>query len=133
MSEQELNILNDIKAQYPFNVPNGYFENLTARIMDQLPEEDEATAKVVRMQPSVAQKSKERNSRWIKALSIAASVTLLAIVSLKLLPFGTNDSNDLTAQQSTDYDVESLYGEEVNVYSMVENGDIYDYLSGYEE
>ncbi|MCD7936930.1 MAG: hypothetical protein LUG98_08730 [Tannerellaceae bacterium] len=51
----ELNNLNELKNGNPFKVPDGYMENLTSQIMDQLPEKPVTEAKQItlmdRMRP----------------------------------------------------------------------------------
>ncbi len=124
MSNKENRILNDSGAQYPFKVPEGYFDNLTARIMEQIPEEKQETI-VVSMTPR-----KNNSKKWISALSIAASLALVAIISPKMMKSPGELPDNAHAQNTIEYSEEDAYNEDFVMYSMVDNSDIYDYLSG---
>lgn len=125
MSNKENRTFTESGAQYPFKVPEGYFDNLTARIMEQIPEEKEESAPIV----SLSQR-KRTNNLWIKVLSAAASLVLIAIVSTKVINKPTDANIDNTPLQMADYTEEDAYNEDLVLYSMVDNSDIYDYLSG---
>lgn len=129
MSNKENRILNESGAQYPFKVPEGYFDNLTARIMDHIPEEKQETPVI-----SIAKHPSKSNSRkWFSAISIAASLALIAVISTKFI--NTNAPSNAIEQTANvenakEYSDIDSYNEDLMLYSMVDNGDIYDYLSG---
>ena len=125
MSTMERKILDSKNHRYPFTVPDGYFENLTARIMEQLPEEPQEEAKESTKLVNI-QRGKQRR-HWLGIISIAASFTLLAIVTLKFLPLSTSNTNtvELTAEYTDDD-----YNEDLLTYTMADHIDVYDYLSG---
>ncbi|MBQ0023624.1 MAG: hypothetical protein KBT29_10350 [Prevotellaceae bacterium] len=133
-------ILNESGAEYPFKVPEGYFDNLTARIMDAIPEDDTETEKKNNNIISINANKKtetgglEKKRTWTKVLKIAASLAIVAAVSFKLIPFLTDNSVDTNSQiASADYFEEDQYSQDFMKYTMVDNSDIYDYLAGYED
>ena len=144
MSTKEQRILTPEGGRYPFKVSDEYFDNLTARIMEQIPEEDEATVasdhseQVERKAKVISIRQQRRRNLWIRNLSIAASFLLIATVALKFIPnpfTSTGASSELTAEY-TDKDggfSQEMFGNEYNedlmTYTMVDNMDVYDYLS----
>ncbi len=139
MSIMDKKILNESGAEYPFKVPEGYFDNLTARIMDAIPEDDTETEKNNNIISINANKKTEtggleKKRTWTKVLKIAASLAIVAAVSFKLIPFLTDNSVDTNSQiASADYFEEDQYSQDFMKYTMVDNSDIYDYLAGYED
>ncbi|MBQ6964539.1 MAG: hypothetical protein IJP82_02460 [Bacteroidaceae bacterium] len=135
MSTKDERILNPDGGRYPFKVSDEYFDHLTARIMKQIPEEDvkprmqalsyqnEASGKETKMIDM--NKGRHRNL-WIRAISIAASLLLIAAVALKFIPMSTTSSptETLTAEYTDDD-----YNEDLMTYTMVDNMDIYYYLA----
>lgn len=124
----KINNLKESGAKYPFKVPEDYFENLTARIMDRIPEEETGSAKVIAMKP---------HSSWKKIVSIAASLTIIAVVSLQVFTTSTTMTSTSSNQAFAQIDDNGM--EEAELYSsMVDNYDIYNLLaennySDYEE
>ncbi|MCQ2256590.1 MAG: hypothetical protein MJZ41_01190 [Bacteroidaceae bacterium] len=129
MSNKDLNIIKANGDRYPFKVSDEYFDGLTARIMNQIPEDEisveapqkENTAKVIDINAN-------KSSKWIKIVSIAACVALVAVISFKFLPKSsiTSDAEKEYTAEYTDED----YFEDLMNYSMVDHGDVYCYLSG---
>ena len=118
-------ILNaDGKGNYPFKVPEGYFDHLTTRIMEQIPEEEVVADKGAH----VIQMSKSRRKWWIGAASAAASVVLIVTLALKFVPNTATNMEELRAEY-TDED----YNEDLLTYVMADNMAVYDYLSGSNE
>lgn len=119
----EKKILDVQGDRYPFTVPDGYFENLTARIMQQIPQEKEENkrAKVVDIRQG------HRRRTWFSVVSVAASFALIAAVTLKFLPQPVNHTHgtELTAEYTDDD-----YNEDLLTYTMADHIDVYDYLSG---
>lgn len=119
MSEMKIYNLNESGAKYPFKVPEDYFENLTARIMDRIPVEEAESTKIIAMKP--------RNS-WKKIASIAASLIIVAVVSIKVFNTSTTMSTTSNSQAIAQMDESTL--EEAELYSsMVDNYDIYTLLA----
>ena len=118
-------ILNaDGKGNYPFKVPEGYFDHLTTRIMEQIPEEEVVADKGAH----VIQMSKSRKKWWIGAVSAAASIVLIVTLALKFVPTTATNMDELRAEY-TDED----YNEDLLTYVMADNMAVYDYLSGMSE
>lgn len=126
MSKQDSRILGQQGGRYPFGVSEEYFDNLTARIMEQIPEDD-ASAMDVKV---VGINRKRRNIRWISIVSVAASMALLVAVALKFIPVSTYTTKmeDLTAEYTEDE-----YNEDLMTYSMADGMAVYGFLSGENE
>ncbi|MBQ9666541.1 MAG: hypothetical protein IJV33_08715 [Bacteroidaceae bacterium] len=124
MSTKDSRILNQNGGRYPFKVSDEYFDNLTARIMEQIPEEDvsDKNTKVVDIN-----KNRRRNL-WISVVSIAASLALIVTVALNVLPTTTQNVEEMRAEYTDDD-----YNEDLMTYTMADNMAVYDYLSGYAE
>lgn len=113
------------KSSNPMRVPEGYFDNLTQRIMDQLPEVDETATNTVALKP-------RKSTRWIGwTMAAAACIALAVMVAPKLWTNDTTLTGPETALVSTDNDMDQQYEEQILEYAMVDNTDIYAYLSGY--
>ena len=88
MSTKNNRILAPEGGKYPFKVSDEYFDNLTARIMEQIDSvEQEVPAKV---EEAPAQSAKlfsihknRRRNLWISTMSIAASLTQFWAASLE--------------------------------------------------
>ena len=122
MSKQDSRILNQQSGRYPFRVSEEYFDNLTARIMEQIPEDGSTKNATV-----VDINRKRRTYRWISIASIAASFVLLAVVSLEFIPLSTSTTpmEELTAEYTEDD-----YNEDLMTYTMADGMAVYDFLSG---
>lgn len=117
----------------PYRVPDGYFDSLTQRVMSQLPETG-STAETA-AQPCRVALSKPRR-RWI-GWSVAAAACVGAFLMLTSLPARQESAaqqrqtasvaSNATSSTST-YD--ENYEREVLEYAMVDNNDIYAYMSG---
>ena len=123
MSKKDSRILSQQSGKYPFRVSEKYFDNLTARIMEQIPEEDVSTQSVA----VVDINGKRRNYRWISIASIAASFILVVAVTLKFIPLSTSSANidELTAEYTEDD-----YNEDLMTYTMADGMAVYGFLSG---
>ncbi|MBR1521727.1 MAG: hypothetical protein IJ635_10895 [Bacteroidaceae bacterium] len=124
MSTKDSRILSQNGGRYPFKVSDEYFDNLTARIMEQIPEEDvsDKNTKVLDIN-----KNRRRNL-WISVVSIAASLALIVTVALNVLPTTTQNVEEMRAEYTDDD-----YNEDLMTYTMADNMAVYDYLSGYAE
>ena len=120
MSTKETRKFNLDGGRYPFKVSDKYFDDLTARIMEQIPEEQpqqKAPARVVPM----------KRNLWLTTLSIAASLALIVTIALNIIPWRstpTETANALTAEYTNDD-----YNEDLMTYAMVDNMDVYYYLA----
>ena len=125
MSNKDSRILNQQSGRYPFRVSEEYFDNLAARIMEQIPEE-ETSAHVVDIN------RKRRSYRWISIASIAASFILVAVVALKLIPMSTSKVKTEEPPVAMEY-TEDDYNEDLMKYTMADGMMVYGYLSGEDE
>lgn len=108
MTNEELYLREKVGQGNPFKVPEGYFEQLTSQVMNQLPEKK---AKVVSM----------RIRRWLYA---AACIAAIAVLGLTFM-FDNRvaaEQQPLTASVSA---VESDYMDEAADYAMIDNAEIY--------
>lgn len=144
MSTKDKRILNPDGGRYPFKVSDEYFDNLTARIMERIPEETEAeqASNAPKQEEKRAQiisiRQHRRRNLWISTISIAASFLLIATIALKFIPnpsTSTEQTKELTAEY-TDKDGDDaldLFGDNYNAdlmtYTMVNQMDVYYYLS----
>ena len=122
--------INNQSKRNPFTVPDGYFENLTARVMMNIPEveaeekESESHAKIVSMEP-------RKSSRKWMGWSIAAAACIAVAALFITIPNNSNGVREMRmAQTETSSMYDSEYQEEMLEYAMVDNTDIYSYLSG---
>ena len=120
MSIKENRILNQECGRYPFKVSDEYFDNLTARIMAQIPEE------AVVKETKVININQKRRNLWIRSISIAASLVLIATIALKFIPMPS--SNNIEAQTAAVW-MENDYNEALMTYTMTNNVDVYYYLA----
>ena len=132
--KEDNKIQRDINRTNPFKVPEGYFDNLTRRVMDNLPEQENKKT-VAKHQPAIIKMAK-----WISA---AAAVAVLLVCVKTFMPDtteeSTTDTANVTTAKNTDNDVkepeyvsEEEYEMEVMRYAMIDREDIYSYLEGAE-
>ena len=133
MSTKEQRILTPEGGRYPFKVSDEYFDNLTARIMEQIPEEDEATVasdhseQVERKAKVISIRQQRRRNLWIRNLSIAASFLLIATVALKFISIPS--STPVEQQKAESHYTQDNFNEDLMTYTMVDNVDVYYYLA----
>ena len=120
MSIKENRILNQECGRYPFKVSDEYFDNLTARIMAQIPEE------AVVKETKVININQKRRNLWIRSISIAASLVLIATIALKFIPMPSSNNIE---EQTADIWMENDYNEALMTYTMTNNVDVYYYLA----
>ncbi len=126
--KEDNKILHNVGTDNPFKVPEGYFENLTQRIMDNLPEQKEQE-----------KKTKNRTvfmnaAKWISGI-VAACALLLCVKTFMPTATDGTDAAQATAKTETaeqDYVSEEEYEIEVMRYAMIDREDIYSYLEGAE-
>ncbi|MCH5175318.1 MAG: hypothetical protein J1F40_05485 [Prevotellaceae bacterium] len=122
MSKKDNRILSQQGGRYPFHVSEEYFDNLTARIMAQIPEDDAAATNA-----NVVSINRKRHTyRWISIVSVAASLVLIVAVTLKFIPLATSNSD---MDEFAEY-VEDDYNEDLMTYTMADGMAVYGYLSG---
>ena len=122
--------INNQSKRNPFTVPNGYFENLTARVMANIPEV-EAEEKVGKNNAKIVSMEPRKSSRTWMGWSIAAAACIAVAALFITIPNKTNDVGvKQMAQTETSNSYDSEYQEEMLEYAMVDNTDIYNYLAG---
>ena len=120
MNNEEAYIRSRMNGNNPFKVPEGYFDNLTSRIMAGIPEglpkgfaDKKAPAPVISL--------KER----LRPLLYAAAVIVMAVCSLTIY-FNQDETADadqsIVAQTSANGDT---YFEEMADYTMMDSYEIY--------
>ena len=112
--------MNQECGRYPFKVSDEYFDNLTARIMAQIPEE------AVVKETKVININQKRRNLWIRSISIAASLVLIATIALKFIPMPSSNNIE---EQTADVWMENDYNEALMTYTMTNNVDVYYYLA----
>ena len=108
----------------PFSVPEGYFDNLAQRMIDNLP------AHEVRMIPTEEKKkSRNRLFQWARYGAAAAVVAALCMAGLHFI------NNEPTAQTQVAASTTASYSTDENIdamadYIMADDQDLYAYISG---
>lgn len=122
MQKEDIKIRNQFGAENHFQVPEGYFDNLAASVMQHIPD---GQAKIVKMQtPSWL--------RHIVAISAAAASVAAAVCLVFALESNPAHSpSHLAAQNATMQQDNSNIDAMVN-YTMLDNDDMYAYMSGIE-
>ena len=117
MENEEKYIREKLGQNNPFRVPEGYFDQLTERVMAQLSEQ--VTAQL----PERRQKSRFIALRpWLYA---AACIVVLLVLSVTFLFQRPADDTQQVAANT----VESTYMDEAADYAMLDNAEIYACLS----
>lgn len=118
MSTKETRKFNLDGGRYPFKVSDKYFDHLTARIMEQISEEQPLQTASAHVKPM-------RRTLWLTTLSIAASLVLIVTIALNVIPSpSTEQAKGLTAEYTN-----NDYYEDLMTYTMVDNMDVYYYLA----
>ena len=97
--EEEKHLRETVGTRNAFRVPKGYFEQFTAQVMEQLPEQQKARTTMLRP--------------WL----YAAACTVVAVLMGVTYYWHQNTADDMMA--------DSNYYEEVADYAMIDNIDIY--------
>jgi hypothetical protein len=129
MLKNKNHILDRIGKENPFTVPEGYFDNLTERVMEKLPEESTNRISFGKIS------NNKRFFHWCSAIA-ACTIAILCFRQITLEP---NEANNmlLSNTENSYFDDMSYYDDEeyqndVITYAMLDNQDIYNYLSGAE-
>ena len=118
---EEMYIQEKVGKRNPFRVPEGYFDNLTAQVMSNLPEQPKRSAKSVFMRPAF--------------YAVAASVCALLVAGAALMWSPSVEVSSPTAVQAQattqpqQQDASGEYMEEAADYMMLDNHEIYAYLA----
>lgn len=105
----------------PFKVPEGYFDTLQGRIMDALPDGE---AKVVSIHAASRQSLVRR---WLAAAAVACLV--IAGATAYWLQASHGEEMASMAEQNVATVSADTYIDQVADYTMMDNDDIYTYLS----
>lgn len=116
--------------QNPYRVPEGYFDSLTSRIMQNLPD--------VATESEVGRSAEEKHiridafssrlNRWI-GWSVAAAACIVGVMFCTNSPLRDTPKTQVqTATTATSYD--EKYEQQVLEYAMLDGSDIYAYMSG---
>ena len=124
MIKEEKYLVDRFGKKQPFSVPEGYFDQFASQFMENLPEREEE-AVVVRL---------DSHSRWstIRRWSVAACLAI-ALAGAGMWAF-QGESPKATGAADTDQFASSNYNTAIDQaadYAMMDNGDIYAYVSGY--
>lgn len=121
MLNEETYINERFGKKNPFTVPDGYFEQLTERVMSRLPEASQAPVaeqKAERGRPALIRRLRP----WLAAACIAGAIVCTAVY-LKPDVNTTPTGDELAEATYTD-----SYIDDAADYAMVDNQDIYAYL-----
>jgi hypothetical protein len=124
MIKEEKYLVDRFGKKQPFSVPEGYFDQFASQFMEQLPEREEE-AVVVRL---------DSHSRWstIRRWSVAACLAV-ALAGVGMWAF-QGESSKATGAADAGQFAASNYNTAIDQaadYAMMDNGDIYAYVSGY--
>lgn len=120
MQKEDIKIRNQFGAENHFQVPEGYFDNLAASVMQHIPDDQ---AKIIKMQTPAWR-------RHIVAISAAAASVAAAVCLVFVLESNPAHSpSHLAAQHTTMQQDNSNIDAMVN-YTMLDNDDMYAYMSG---
>lgn len=124
MIKEEKYLVDRFGKKQPFSVPEGYFDQFASQFMENLPEREEE-AVVVRL---------DSHSRWSRLRHWAAAACLaVALAGAGMWAF-QGESSKATGAADTDQFASSNYNTAIDQaadYAMMDNGDIYAYVSGY--
>ena len=124
MIKEEKYLVDRFGKKQPFSVPEGYFDQFASQFMENLPEREEE-AVVVRL---------DSHSRWstIRRWSVAACLAI-ALAGAGMWAF-QGESPKATGAADASQLASSNYNTAIDQaadYAMMDNGDIYAYVSGY--
>lgn len=116
---EEMYIQEKVGKRNPFRVPEGYFDNLTAQVMQNLPEQPKRRTKSVFMRP---------------VFYAAASVCALLVAGAVWMWQANGETSTDTVQaqavvQPQQQEVSGEYMDEAVDYMMLDNHEIYAYLA----
>lgn len=110
--------IEELKKNDVFKVPEHYFDNLTERVMANIPAEETKVISITK---------KKKNNDWWKWSSVAASITIVALGAALMM----NRQNSAIPQAETlANNTEEMTQEDMMDYTMLDTEDVYCYLSG---
>lgn len=115
--EEEKYISDKLGRRNPFTVPEGYFEQLTARVMEQLPERRQKARRV-----------------WMRPVWWAAAAVCALFVSTAawlVIPSESQQAQGQVAEVHQQGQPDDAYFDAAADYVMLDNQDIYACLSDY--
>lgn len=119
LMKEEDNILKRVGKENPFRVPDGYFEHLTSKVMDSLPEK-EAPA-FLQHEPT----RWERIKPWLYMAAMFAGAALI----LRVATWGEKEIPTGTSLAADDSETEEQYISTVLDNSMLDDYSLYVYLT----
>lgn len=136
MDQYERNLLDKVGRRTPFTVPEGYFDHFTDDLMARLPQRVSATEGAARKHAVVV-------PLWKRLRPVAAAASVVVVAGLSaMLYFGhgtagragegtasTQGASTVAATAGNDY-IDGLIDECAD-YTMMDNEDMYAYVSGY--
>ncbi|MBQ6188499.1 MAG: hypothetical protein IJK49_11215 [Prevotella sp.] len=123
MKQDEKFIKQHFGKDNPFKVPQGYFDGLSAELMNKLPQKEPKTVKVT-MTPRFTTKA--------RPYFYAAALAGIAVFTASLF-FNRSTQDDARTAYSGEQTIQqtSVYEQQVDDYLMLDNEDIYAYVAGY--
>ena len=110
MDNEEKYILDRFGKNNPFTVPDGYFDQLASDVMAQIPKR-RTVSRVVALRP------------WLYAAACMVAVVVMTLT----FHFRQDNVSEMTASAAES--VDNTYIDEAADYMMLDNHDIYAYLS----
>jgi len=119
---EEKHIIDRCGKKNPFTVPEGYFDNLTARVMENIPANE---TKVISIAP-------KRKGSWMQWSGLVAACMIGALVCVNVFNKSNHDDGSQLMSKATTVEesYDTSYEEEALNYAMVDYNDVYTYLSG---
>lgn len=127
MDDKKLTTMPQFSRSNPFTVPEGYFESLTQRVMDNV--QAAGGENIVSIKP----KKNTHWKVWVSGIAACIAGTLVCMNLIDSKPMSSDETASVSKQgtaESYTYD-EQYQTAEMN-YAMVDYNDVYNYLSGSE-
>ena len=119
LMKEEDNILKRVGKENPFRVPDGYFEHLTSKVMDSLPEKEVTV--LLQREPT----RWERIKPWLYMAAMFAGAALI----LRIATSGEKEMPGGTPLAADDSETEEQYISTVLDNSMLDDYSLYVYLT----
>ncbi len=123
-SREEQYLKGKVGKSNPFRVPDGYFDDFASRIMESLPEQEVPVAEVRPLRPRHA----------LRVFLYAAACLCVAVFGAAIyfgkVSVATPDGSPTAVAQQSPSASSDSYVDAVADYAMMDNTDIYAYLSG---
>lgn len=140
ISSEDKKISERFRRENPFTVPEGYFDNLTANVMSQIPsmeitsEVDDHVVKTTGVFHDVSVTKRRARIFTIVGGIVAACLIVCLVVPGLLTKDGNWKIGSSTEQRAENTDKSVVYDEDYREealnYAMVDYNDVYSYLSG---